>query len=204
MGRRRRAHGAGLGPGRRPTDRHDHVPRPHEVRREAGQVHARDRARRRDRERPGPAACGRAHLVDAARRLGRRSLRPGRRGERRPGRGGDAARRASDAGPGPLSAKTLEKLVGPAIYDIKYYWTEPVRDPGHPGASSAVPAGPRSRGSRSTSWTAPAATTCGTPCLAAGEEFGIRPIAPVRGAPDRGRHLQLRLGHDARATPRST
>ena len=23
---------------------------------------------------------------------------------------------------GPLSAKTLEKLVGPAIYDIKYYW----------------------------------------------------------------------------------
>ena len=25
---------------------------------------------------------------------------------------------------GPLSAKTLEKLVGPAIYDIKYYWCE--------------------------------------------------------------------------------
>jgi aminomethyltransferase len=25
---------------------------------------------------------------------------------------------------GPHSAKTLEKLVGPAIYDIKYYWTE--------------------------------------------------------------------------------
>jgi aminomethyltransferase len=25
---------------------------------------------------------------------------------------------------GPSSAKTLEKLVGPAIYDIKYYWTE--------------------------------------------------------------------------------
>ena len=25
---------------------------------------------------------------------------------------------------GPMSAKTLEKLVGPAIYDIKYYWIE--------------------------------------------------------------------------------
>ena len=25
---------------------------------------------------------------------------------------------------GPLSAKTLEKLVGPAIYDIKYYWLD--------------------------------------------------------------------------------
>ena len=25
---------------------------------------------------------------------------------------------------GPLSAKTLEKLVGPAIYDIKYYWCD--------------------------------------------------------------------------------
>src|SRR4029450_8205015 len=25
---------------------------------------------------------------------------------------------------GPLSAKTLEKLVGPAIYDLKYYWLD--------------------------------------------------------------------------------
>ena len=39
---------------------------------------------------------------------------------------------------GPFSAKTLEKLVGPAIYDIKYYWIDefeiqgiPVRDQPH-------------------------------------------------------------------------
>ena len=38
---------AGERPRRRPADRHDHVPRPHEVRRQAGQVHARHRARRR-------------------------------------------------------------------------------------------------------------------------------------------------------------
>ncbi len=52
MGRRRRAHRAGRRARRGPVDRHDHVPRPHAVRREAGQVHDRDRARRRHRERP--------------------------------------------------------------------------------------------------------------------------------------------------------
>ena len=44
VGRRRRVDRRGERPGRRPAHRHAHVPRPHEVRGEAGQVHARDRA----------------------------------------------------------------------------------------------------------------------------------------------------------------
>ena len=52
------------------------------------------------RERPGPAPCRREHLVDAAGRLRRRSLRDGGRGLVGPRRGGDVPRRAPDAGPG--------------------------------------------------------------------------------------------------------
>jgi glycine cleavage system aminomethyltransferase T len=78
---------------------------------------------------------------------------------------------------GPLSAKTLEKLVGPAIYDIKYYWTEAFEIDGIPVVISrtgwtAIPGFEVNLldGSRGDDlWNAVAA---------AGEEFGIRPIAP--------------------------
>jgi glycine cleavage system aminomethyltransferase T len=78
---------------------------------------------------------------------------------------------------GPLSGKTLEKLVGPAIYDIKYYWIEEFEIGDIPVVISrtgwtAIPGFEvnlldRDRGDEL--WNAIAA---------AGEEFDIRPIAP--------------------------
>jgi glycine cleavage system aminomethyltransferase T len=79
---------------------------------------------------------------------------------------------------GPLSAKTLEKLVGPAIYDIKYYWIDRFEIQGIPVVISR------------TGWTAVPGFEInlldGTrgddlwnAVLAAGEEFGISPVAPV-------------------------
>ena len=78
---------------------------------------------------------------------------------------------------GPLSGKTLEKLVGSAIFDIKYYWTERFEIAGIPVLISR------------TGWTAVPGFEVnlldGTrgddlwnAIAAAGEEFGIRPIAP--------------------------
>jgi glycine cleavage system aminomethyltransferase T len=78
---------------------------------------------------------------------------------------------------GPLSAKTLEKLVGEAIYDIKYYWCRRFEIADIPVLVSrtgwtAVPGFEVNLldGSRGDDlWTA---------ILGAGEEFGIKPIAP--------------------------
>jgi aminomethyltransferase len=78
---------------------------------------------------------------------------------------------------GPLAAKTLEKLVGPAIYDIKYYWLADFDIEGIPVVISR------------TGWTAvpgfeinlldsSRGTELWTKVAAAGEEFEIRPIAP--------------------------
>ncbi len=78
---------------------------------------------------------------------------------------------------GPLSAKTLEKLVGPAIYDIKYYWCERFEIDGIPVLISR------------TGWTAipgfevnlldgTRGADLWDAIISAGEEFGIRPIAP--------------------------
>ena len=78
---------------------------------------------------------------------------------------------------GPLSGKTLEKLVGPSIFDIRYYWTERFEIGGIPVLISR------------TGWTAVPGFEVnlldGTrgddlwnAIAAAGEEFGIRPIAP--------------------------
>jgi glycine cleavage system aminomethyltransferase T len=78
---------------------------------------------------------------------------------------------------GPLSARTLEKLVGKAIYDIKYYWCERFSIGDIPVVISrtgwsAVPGFEvnlldGSRGDQL--WDA---------IMGAGEEFAIRPIAP--------------------------
>jgi glycine cleavage system aminomethyltransferase T len=78
---------------------------------------------------------------------------------------------------GPLAARTLEKLVGPAIYDIKYYWIDDFEIDGIPVVISrtgwtAIPGFEINLldGSRGNDlWNAVAE---------AGAEFDIRPIAP--------------------------
>ena len=78
---------------------------------------------------------------------------------------------------GPLAAKTLEKLVGSAIYDIRYYWCERFEIDDIPVVISrtgwtAVPGFEVNLldGSRGDDlWNA---------IMSAGEEFAIRPIAP--------------------------
>jgi glycine cleavage system aminomethyltransferase T len=81
---------------------------------------------------------------------------------------------------GPLSAKTLEKLVGPAIYDIKYYWIEAFEVGDIPVVISR------------TGWTAipgfevnlldgARGDDLWNAVAEAGVEFGIRPIAPCEG-----------------------
>jgi glycine cleavage system aminomethyltransferase T len=78
---------------------------------------------------------------------------------------------------GPLSARTLEKLVGPAIYDLKYYWLDEFEIRGIPVVISR------------TGWTAVPGFEINlldgskggelwTAVSEAGEEFGIRPIGP--------------------------
>jgi glycine cleavage system aminomethyltransferase T len=78
---------------------------------------------------------------------------------------------------GPLSAKTLEKLVGSAIYDIRYYWCERFEIGGIPVVISR------------TGWTAipgfevnlldgTRGDDLWNAIVQAGDEFGIRPIAP--------------------------
>lgn len=78
---------------------------------------------------------------------------------------------------GPKSAKTLEKLVGPAIYDLKYYWCDEFRISDIPVVVtrtgwSAVP------GFEVNLLGTEGGTELWDAILAAGEEFGIRPIAP--------------------------
>ena len=81
---------------------------------------------------------------------------------------------------GPMAAKTLEKLVGPAIYDIKYYWIDEFDIEGIPVVISR------------TGWTAipgfevnlldhTRGDDLWDKVPAAGEEFDIRPIAPCEG-----------------------
>jgi len=78
---------------------------------------------------------------------------------------------------GPLSAKTLEKLVGSAIYDLKYYWCDDFTIEGIPVVISR------------TGWTAipgfevnlldySRGDDLWSAIAGAGEEFGIKPIAP--------------------------
>jgi glycine cleavage system aminomethyltransferase T len=78
---------------------------------------------------------------------------------------------------GPMAAKTLEKLVGPAIYDIKYYWIEEFSVDGIPVVISR------------TGWTAipgfevnlldgSKGDALWDAVAAAGAEYDIRPIAP--------------------------
>jgi glycine cleavage system aminomethyltransferase T len=81
---------------------------------------------------------------------------------------------------GPMAAKTLEKLVGKTVYDIKYYWIEEFDIDGIPVVISR------------TGWTAipgfevnlldyAKGDALWDKIAAAGEEFDIRPIAPCEG-----------------------
>ncbi|MEX1047751.1 MAG: glycine cleavage T C-terminal barrel domain-containing protein [Actinomycetota bacterium] len=81
---------------------------------------------------------------------------------------------------GAKAAQTLEKLVGPGIYDIKYYWTQYFDIKGIPVLISR------------TGWTAvqgfevniigyDEGENLWNAILEAGEEFNIRPIAPCEG-----------------------
>jgi glycine cleavage system aminomethyltransferase T len=81
---------------------------------------------------------------------------------------------------GPASAKTLEKLVGPSIYDVKYYWIEEFEIRGIPVVISR------------TGWTAipgfevnlldgSKGDELWEAVAEAGAEFDIRPIAPCEG-----------------------
>ena len=101
---------------------------------------------------------------------------------------------------GPKSALTLEKLVGQAIYDIKYYWTESFEIGDIPVVISrtgwsAVPGFEVDLldGSRGTElWNL---------LMDAGEEYRDPADRAQRGAPGRGRHLQLGLGHHTGGHP---
>jgi aminomethyltransferase len=78
---------------------------------------------------------------------------------------------------GPLSAKTLEKLVGPAIYDIKYYWCQRFDIRGMPVVISRTgfTAAP---GFEVNSLDSATGMDLWNAVLEAGEEFGIRVAAP--------------------------
>jgi len=78
---------------------------------------------------------------------------------------------------GPMSARTLEKLVGPAIYDIKYYWCERFEIRGIPVVISRTgfTAAP---GFEVNCLDYARGIDLWNAVLEAGEEFGIRVAAP--------------------------
>ena len=120
-----------------------------------------------------------------------------------PRRDGRASRRSIPIQvQGPKSKDVMRTLFGDAVLDIKYYWTMTTELDGIPVVISR------------TGWTgevgyeiylrdASRGGDLWDRVMEAGRPHDIRPIAPVRGAPHRGRHLQLRLRHDHRATTRS-
>ena len=187
--------------GRVGLHQHAHLPRPDEVRRRAGQVRARSPprtaassttrsscgSRRTAGGWPSPTptpACGRAAW--------------------RPTPGMDVKVREPEVYPvqvqGPKSKDVMRTLFGDAILDIKYYWTLTTELDGIPVVISR------------TGWTGevgyeiylrdPVARRRPVgPDHGGGQAARDPPDRPVRGAPDRGRHLQLRLGHDHRQQP---
>ena len=118
----------------------------------------------------------------------------------RPGRQGPRALRSYPVQvQGPKSKDTRSALFG-EVLDIKYYWTLTTDLDGIPVVISR------------TGWTGEVGYEIylrdpsrggelWDRIMEAGKEHGIRPDRAVRGAPHRGRHLQLRLGHDDRRHP---
>ena len=170
------------------------------MRRRPGQVRAHHRRGRRDRQRPGPAARRGRSLVAGAGRLGRRAVGARGRDARRDGRQGPRARGLSRPGPGPEVEGRHADAVRPGHRRHQVLLDADDRGRRHPGRHQ--PDGLDRRGrlrdlpARSVAWRRPV-----------GPDHGRRqaaqhpPDRPVRGTPDRGRHLQLRLGHDHRQQP---
>ena len=134
VGRRGRAHGRDLGAGRGSLRRLAHVPRPHDVRGEAGEVHDRHRAGRRDPQRPGLAARRREPVVDAARGLGRRPVRARRRVPVEPRRRGVVPARVPDAGPRREGGQDAREARRPRRARPQVLLVRLVRRGRHPGA----------------------------------------------------------------------
>ena len=151
---------------------------------------------RRHRERPGPAARRGEQVVDAARGLRRRPLRPGRARELRAGRTGHAARRPPGAGAGTEGREDAPEAGGGPDPRPQVLLVRLVRDPGHPGRDQPdrLDRHPGVRGQ-------PAGLQPRRRALERDPQGGRGVQHPadraVRGAADRGRHLQLRLGHHA-------
>ena len=111
LGRVGRAPGGDHRPRRLPLHPAPHVPRPLPVRGGPGEVRARDRARRRHRERPGAPSPGREPLLACARRLRRPALRDGARRAGRDGRDDPRAGRLARADSGPeVEGRGLEPV----------------------------------------------------------------------------------------------
>jgi hypothetical protein len=185
-------------PGQRPRcgcpDRPADVSRPDQVRGQAGEVHDRHRARRRDRERPGPAPSGAERLVDAARGLRRRPLRPRRCVAVRPRRRGDLPGRASAPGPGAAVREDPREARWPGDLRHQVLLVRSVRDRWHPGRDlqDGLDRDPGVRG-EPPRWVARRRSLERDP----GRGGRVRDQAhrTSRGPTDRGRDLQLRLRH---------
>ena len=134
LGRGGRAHGRDLGAGRGSLRRLAHVPGPHDVRGQAGQVHDRHRAGRRDRQRPGAAPRRGEPVVDAARRLGRGPVRARRGVAVEPRRRGVVPARVPDAGPGREGGEDAREARGPRRARPQVLLVRLVRRRRHPGA----------------------------------------------------------------------
>ena len=190
------------GPGRVGLRQHADLPRPDEVRRRAGQVRADHRRGRRHRQRPGPAA-GRGRTAGGWRSPTRDAGLWARGVAIHSGM--DVKVREPEVYPvqvqGPKSKDTLrDALRARKSLDIKYYWTLTTEVDGIPVVISR------------TGWTGEVGYEVylrdpSRGARALGPDHGGRqaarhpPDRPVRGAPHRGRHLQLRLGHHDRRHP---
>ena len=120
------------GPDADRADRHDHVPRPDEVRGRPGQVHARHRARRQHRERPGAAArrdrtCGGCNSRTPTPACTRSACSPTPAWTR-----GDAARRPPGAGAGTEGRQDAPEARRGRDLRSEVLLVRLVRDPRHP------------------------------------------------------------------------
>ena len=179
---------------------HADLPRPDEVRRRPGQVRAHHGRGRRDRQRPGPAARRGRSLVAGPRRLGRRAVGARGRDARRDGRQGPRARGLSRPGPGPEVEGRHADAVRPGHRRHQVLLDADDRGRRHPGRHQPDRLDRRGRlrdlPARPVAWRRPVGPDHG------GRQAAQHPAdRAVRGAPDRGRHLQLRLGHDHRRQP---
>src|SRR5262245_28941543 len=177
-----------------------HAARPRALRGRTGEVRRDHRRRRWDRERPGAAAPRREPLLAGARRQRRAAL--GARSGRQlgPGRAHPRGRRLAPADPGPEVARRDARRLrnGHRRHQVLLDAADGARrDPGR-GLAHRLDGRARLRG-------LPARREPRRRALGAhpgrGQALRDPPHRAVGPAPDGGRHLQLRLRHDAREQP---